>query len=1207
MDKMMKRKRVTALMLCVLMSLSSLPASALEVPAEEPFSEIYVSSEGSDKSGDGSREFPYQSVRKAYDESDQNGRIIVSGTIVIDDYMDILKFSENKNIELSGIENGCILYDGDQNIDPASAVLKVTAGEVALSNITLKMPDERGKNGRVLYVSENGNVTIGNGTVIENGYLAASSGNIYTGRGGKVILNGGIVRNGYLAITNADAYGAGVFVDEGGSFLMKSGEISGNTARATVSSYRTFGGGAAVMNGGRFEMTGGKISENQAGTGGAGLYLQQGAEAVFRAPEPADGTALKIRGNRLIATQAENNVYFAEKAEAFLSGGMAGADIGVTCEDDYYGRVVFVPSGSNVISGTDEESFVYDDGSYDIRLDSFTQKRRNLILWYWTVGVDIRGEGITSENTAKETPANRDYDTVILPEEGYRLPEEIEVTVGGGTLGPGDYVWNPGTGEVHIRGEHVTDDIVIRADADKLYEITVSCIHVSADVTSVSVISRDRTEIRFTPERKYGLPEESGLSVTGQCDFTYDSDTGVLLIENAAENISVRAEGSEIPHTITFDPDGGKLNPGEETKEFLESDPTLGEFPLPERDGYHFDGWFTPDGRQITEDTPNDNEDDITLKAKWSAKTDIRYTVRHFVEKTDSGINPESDSADSAVVSMKDGTGKERSYYRYGLVVYEDGISDSVQTLNDRLMDCDRMKMKGLSIRGFTLADFNRYEYKMEPDGSTVVNWYYNRKDIVINYDGNGGTVSGAKTSVKYGSVYGTMASAQRSGYSFDGWHTDPHGGKRVAAEGICTETEDFTLYAHWKAEGDTPYRVIHRIQKLENNTTEESHTEANTELLQTEILHGTSDTVAELYAMALKGFRPCPDNRYQVYINADGTAAAVLYYDRLSVTVQFDANGGTVSSDGDLRTKVWYGGVMGAVQSAPSREGYTFTGWYTEKDGGEKIDEKTDYDTIAPDGQEQVTVYAHWKEKTPVTPPDPKPEEGGGTGGGSGGGTAPVEKEPLLTKDHIRYLRGYPDQTFQAEQNMTRAEAAQMFYNLLNEPFRGNSSFKDISDSDWFAEAAGALSQLDIIGGYPDGTFQPNRAITRAEFVMMASRFFDMPQAEGVDFSDVAEESWYYQVVSSAAEAGWISGYPDRTFRPEEHISRGEVAAVTNRVLRRTADRSYLRDEAGSEIVRFADLNEDHWAYYDVIEAANAHDYRMEEDCEMWVNLKTV
>ena len=70
--------------------------------------------------------------------------------------------------------------------------------------------------------------------------------------------------------------------------------------------------------------------------------------------------------------------------------------------------------------------------------------------------------------------------------------------------------------------------------------------------------------------------------------------------------------------------------------------------------------------------------------------------------------------------------------------------------------------------------------------------------------------------------------------------------------------------------------------------------------------------------------------------------------------------------------------------------------------------------------------LYMHTgRKRRRETPPDPKPEEGGGTGGGSGGGTAPVEREPLSgTKDHIRYLRGYPDQTFQAEQNMTRAEA---------------------------------------------------------------------------------------------------------------------------------------------------------------------------------------
>src|SRR5699024_131295 len=120
--------------------------------------------------------------------------------------------------------------------------------------------------------------------------------------------------------------------------------------------------------------------------------------------------------------------------------------------------------------------------------------------------------------------------------------------------------------------------------------------------------------------------------------------------------------------------------PGEEEKRFYESDPVLGELPVPEKEGYHFDGWFAPDGERITEDTPNDSEDDITLKAKWSAKTDIRYTIRHFVEKTDSGINPETDTTDRSVVSVKDDKDVTRSYYLYGIVEYEDGIADHVQT-----------------------------------------------------------------------------------------------------------------------------------------------------------------------------------------------------------------------------------------------------------------------------------------------------------------------------------------------------------------------------------------------------------------------------------------------------------------------------------------------------------------------------------------------
>ena len=358
----------------------------------------------------------------------------------------------------------------------------------------------------------------------------------------------------------------------------------------------------------------------------------------------------------------------------------------------------------------------------------------------------------------------------------------------------------------------------------------------------------------------------------------------------------------------------------------------------------------------MTEDTPNDNEDDFTLKAHWSANTDISYTINHYIEWTDSGANPVSDSTDETEVRLQDTSGTERVYYLYTSVQYHDGIADSVLTLNDRIMDCDQAEMNTLSIDGFSLADFNQYECEIAPDGTTVINWYYNRKDVAVQYDGNGGTASQAKTSVKYGSCFGTLATAQRDGYTFDGWFTDPRGGKKVQAGELCTFPDEVKLFAHWKAKGTTEYKVYHRIQNLDKNRVDESHTASNTTLYQTEILHGTSDVTTDLYAMAIDGFTACPDNLYQVYINADGSASAVLYYDRMSVTVKYDPNGGKTASGADLQTKIWYGGVMGAVQAPPQREGYQFAGWYTAADGGIKVDEKTGYDVVC-DGNETRTV----------------------------------------------------------------------------------------------------------------------------------------------------------------------------------------------------------------------------------------------------------
>ena len=1237
MGNKIKRKRLAALVLCAAVSLTSVPfpsfgtetaaagegmheaaENAAENGAEKDgrsaegrsaSSVFYVSADGSDRSGDGSQEFPYASVQKAYDEVEISGQIIVSGTVVIEDYMDILRFTEDKSVRITGENEGCIIYDGDQNIDPDSAVMNVSAGSVELSNITVKMPDIRGKNGRVLYVSETAEVTVGEGTVIENGYLASSSGNLFVAGGGTVTLEGGTIRNGYLAISNADAYGAGVFVGPGGTFLMKSGEITGNTARTTVSNYRTYGGGAAVMAGGTFVMTGGKISGNEAETGGGGFYIQNGASVTLNAA--SSGSGLQITGNflRKNGVQEQNNLYFAEDATAFLSGSMAGAEVGVTCEDDYYGRVVFEPSGTNTISSSDEETFFYDGGAYDIRLDSFTADEGNLILWHWTVGVEIVGDHITSTNPAEETPADLDYETVILPEEGYTLPEDISVQTGGEKLSEEEYIWDPETGQILIESEQIRGDIVISVDAEGLYDIFVECSNVNSDLSSASVTQRDTTQIRFLTVRKYGLPSKDGIRIAGECDAEYDEEQGILTIRNVTEDISVTAEGSRISHTVTFDPNGGTLEEGEESKEFFESDPTLGTLPEPEREGYHFDGWFDSQGNRVTEDTPNDNEDDLTLRAEWSAETDIEYTVLHYVERVDSGINPETESSGGTFVTMTDSSGTERIYYLYAAVIYRDGIADSVQTMNDRLMDCGEASMHTLSIDGFDLADFNEYEYLIEADGSTVIRWYYNRADVIVRYDGNGGTASEAETSAKYGSCFGTLATAVRDGYTFDGWYTEAHGGTEVTADQICMEPEEMTLYAHWKARGDTPYTVYHRTQNLVGNIVSEPHDLTNTTLLQTEVLYGTSDGTADLYCMAVEGFTGCPDNFYQVYIDADGTAAATLYYDRIFTTVRYDANGGMIPSDADLRTKVYYEGVMGALPAQPQRKGYLFSGWYTSPEGGSRVDENTGYETLAPEGETEVTLYAHWTkdEEEPAPEPENPPSSGGGSGGsgsGSGNQNRDEPEESLLTGEHIRYMQGYPDGTFDADGNMTRAEAAQMFFNLLNEKFAADPFYSDVKSSAWYADAVGALSELGIVKGYEDGSFRPDDEISRAEFVAMISRFFEIDPVRGCEFPDVGEERWYYGVIASATSRGWITGYSDGTFRPQNFISRAEVAAITNRVLERSADRDFIR-EAGEELTVFPDLSEGHWAYYTVLEAANGHDYEQDGEGENWTRLK--
>lgn len=208
-----------------------------------------------------------------------------------------------------------------------------------------------------------------------------------------------------------------------------------------------------------------------------------------------------------------------------------------------------------------------------------------------------------------------------------------------------------------------------------------------------------------------------------------------------------------------------------------------------------------------------------------------------------------------------------------------------------------------------------------------------------------------------------------------------------------------------------------------------------------------------------------------------------------------------------------------------------------------------------------------------------------------------------LNRRDHTAFLVGYADGTFGPECNMTRAEVTTMFARLLTEQIEADktysSTFNDVAKDCWAANYIGYMQQFGIVTGYEDGSFRPDAPVTRAEFAAIASRFEKLTQGSK-SFTDVPDTHWAVRYINFAATRGWVTGYEDGTFKPEHSITRAEVAAVTCRLLERSADQTYIRSHIG-ELRTFADVTESHWAYWYAMEAANGHDYTKSGGSENW------
>ena len=214
--------------------------------------------------------------------------------------------------------------------------------------------------------------------------------------------------------------------------------------------------------------------------------------------------------------------------------------------------------------------------------------------------------------------------------------------------------------------------------------------------------------------------------------------------------------------------------------------------------------------------------------------------------------------------------------------------------------------------------------------------------------------------------------------------------------------------------------------------------------------------------------------------------------------------------------------------------------------------------------------------------------------------------KTATLNKtDHFAFLKGYPGGGFAPGKNMSRAEVTTMFARLLTEQMEANksypASFSDVTSAHWAANYIGYMEQFGIVRGYSNGTFRPNAPITRAEFAAICCRFEQLTDGAAA-FTDVPASHWAAKSIAYAATRGWVTGYADGTFKPGNNITRAEVAAVTCRLLERSADKEYIRAHL-KELPRvFADMNEQHWAYWYVMEAANGHDYTKSGNTETWL-----
>lgn len=647
-----------------------------------------------------------------------------------------------------------------------------------------------------------------------------------------------------------------------------------------------------------------------------------------------------------------------------------------------------------------------------------------------------------------------------------------------------------------------------------------------------------------------------------------------------------------------------------------ELEPGACVLPTGEKTGYDFDGWY-----EAKKDigTASHKLNALSIAKKWelygryTAKTDVSYTVKYLREGDNKVLAPEkvvtdqtfdtevTEQAADVVGYTPDAPSKTMILDEYNKVLtfsYSANTYDytvrHIKQLPDGSYDEANAEVETLSGKFEALAAVTAKDYgshyptndadtkqNIKIEEGLTIDVKYDLDEHTLTFETNGGSAINPVT-VRHGNAVARPADPTKDKYTFIGWYADP---EFTEEYDFATVLEaDKTIYAKFELTS-TPigdiyvrYDVLH-IKQLPDGTydlanAEVEHLSAKKDTTVTAVI---KDYRATHHVNVNRTLSKLTGTAIQPYMGVDGKPVYTIlsvYYDLDFHTLTFDTMGGSKIAPETVRH-----GLTVAKPKDPVNGGYIFDGWYTDKTFRHRYDFSTPL-------TEDITIYAKWF--LIVLP----------------GVTVKKNTPKLNTADHFAYVQGYPDGTVKPAGNITRAETAAILFRLMDDASRKTyystkSGFRDVASGSWYNTYVATLNNAGVITDSSNGCFRPNEAITRAELAAMLAKFSETTGAANY-FNDVSAKYWAANAIAICAKLGWITGYPDGTFRPDKNVTRAELMAMINRATGRAPKSA---DAFLPGMKTWIDNTSDKWYYLDVQEATNSHSYTV-KGSETWTAL---